>query len=126
MDIDQLGRPGLQILIPRLETIRGAAAAESAILEPRILNALRKKGRISLDTFIKVKGELYGWLTDLYYKEVFTKSVHTYDLTDIDRSMEVYFTGAEYRKMKLMAPWLYVRRRWIKYTGMLRKLFRKK
>ena len=91
-----------------------------------ILNALRKKGRISLDTFIKVKGELYGWLTDLYYKEVFTKSVHTYDLTDIDRSMEVYFTRAEYRKMKLMAPWLYVRRRWIKYTGMLSKLFRKK
>lgn len=91
-----------------------------------ILNELRKKGRISLDTFVKVKGELYGWLTDLYYKEVFRKSVHTYELTSIDKSMEVYFTKAEYKKMKRMAPWLFVRRRWIKYWGIVGKLFRKK
>lgn len=91
-----------------------------------ILNALRKKGRISLDTFVKVKGELYVFLTDRYYKEVFSKSAHTYDLSDIDRSMEVYFTKAEYRKMKCMAPWLYVRRRLVKYLGMVFKLFRKK
>ncbi|MBR4808656.1 MAG: hypothetical protein IK031_00050 [Bacteroidales bacterium] len=91
-----------------------------------ILNDLRRKGRISLDTFVKVKGELYGWLTDLYYKEVFSKSGHTYDLSDIDKSMEVYFTKAEYRRMKRMAPWLFVKRRWIKYWGIVGKLFRKK
>lgn len=91
-----------------------------------ILNDLRKKGRISLDTFVKVKGELYGWLTDLYYKEVFSKSGHTYDLTGIDKSMEVYFTKAEYKRMKRMAPWLFVKRRWKKYWRIIGNIFKKK
>lgn len=88
-----------------------------------ILNALRKKGRISPGTFVKVKGELYGWLTDLYYKEVFSKSAHNYDLTDIDKSMEVYFTRAEYLKMKRKAPLIYVERRVQKLGRILRSGF---
>lgn len=91
-----------------------------------ILNELRKKDRISLDTFVKVKGELYGWLTDLYYKEVFSKSGHTYDLTGIDKSMEVYFTRAEYLRMKRMAPWLFVKRRWKKYWRIIGNKLKKK
>lgn len=94
-----------------------------AVVYLDILNDLRKRERISTGTFVKVKGDMYDWLTDVYYKEVFCKSAHSYDLTDIDKSMEVYYTRAEYLKMRRMAIWIYVKRRWQKLGRILRSGF---
>lgn len=61
-----------------------------------ILNSLRKRERISIETFINIKRNLFKWLVDLYSEEVILKSKHSFDLHYIRRYMQVYFTYYDY------------------------------
>lgn len=67
------------------------------------LSFQRVKGRISQDTFVTVKKDLYGFLSDLYFNEVVMPTKHTFILHNIADSMEVYYGRYYYHKMVLSA-----------------------
>lgn len=77
------------------------------------LSCQRMGGRISRDTFVKVKKDLYGFLSDLYFKEVVMPTRHTFILQNIGESMEVYYGKYYYYKMVTKAwihkPWALVK-----------------
>lgn len=72
-----------------------------------IINDLRFKKRISQDSFIKVKDELYFFLSILYLNEVLLPTNHTFIIGDVCRSLSVYYSKYDYYKMVLKS--------WIKY-----------
>lgn len=70
-----------------------------------IINDLRFKNRISQETFLKVKSELYGFLSSLYINEVVLPTKHTFIIGDVRKSLNVYFSDLDYYKLVVMA-WL--------------------
>lgn len=67
------------------------------------LSAQRAKGRITIKTFISVKKDMYGFLSNLYFNEVVMPTKHTFVLHNIADSLEVYYGRYYYRKMVLSA-----------------------
>ena len=78
-----------------------------------IIKGLLENGRISKNTFEKVRGELFGFLTGLYKNEAILPTKHTFILKDIKKSMKVYYGTAGYWlmvvKAYLMIPYFFVR-----------------
>ena len=79
-----------------------------------IINGLRIKKRVRQETFIKVKHDLYGFLSSLYVSEVLLPSKHTFIIGDVRQSMNVYYGDFYYKKMvlvgKLKATYRYLKR----------------
>lgn len=79
-----------------------------------IINGLRIKKRVRQETFIKVKRDLYGFLSSLYVSEVLLPSKHTFIIGDVRQSMNVYYGDFYYKKMvlvgKLKATYRYLKR----------------
>ena len=79
-----------------------------------IINGLRIKKRVRQETFIKVKRDLYGFLSSLYVSEVLLPSKHTFIIGDVCQSMNVYYGDFYYKKMvlvgKLKATYRYLKR----------------
>ena len=78
-----------------------------------IINDLRFKKRISQESFIKVKKELYNCLCNWYIFEVVLPTNHNFIIGDVRNSMSVYYSVFDYYMMKgkawLKAPYLYIR-----------------
>lgn len=68
-----------------------------------ILIGFKTNGRISQKTFVGVKNELYGFLVNLYMREVILPTKHTFIIEDVRGSMSVYYGSYYYRKMVLKA-----------------------
>lgn len=68
-----------------------------------ILNDMRIRERISLDTFLHVKNDLYGFLRGLFFNEVVMPSKHTFIIKDVEKSISVYYGHYYYKKMVLLA-----------------------
>ncbi len=64
-----------------------------------IINGLKNRNSISEETFLLVKNELYYFLREWYLKEVLLPTNHTFILQNIEESMTVYYSKAEYYKM---------------------------
>lgn len=67
-----------------------------------ILNDLRIRKRISSETFVSVKNDLYIFLCKIYLNEVLLPTKHTFIIKNIAESMDVYYCRCSYRKMVLM------------------------
>lgn len=67
-----------------------------------IINGLRLRKRIGHNTFIKVKHDLYGFLSSLYVSEVLLPTKHTFIIGDVRQSMNVYYGDFSYKKMVLL------------------------
>lgn len=67
------------------------------------LETQRAKGRLSLKTFIKIKKDLYAFLSDLYLNEVIMPTKHTFLLQNIAESLEVYYGRYYYHRMVFSA-----------------------
>lgn len=72
-----------------------------------IINQLRIDNRISLDTFLVIKKDLFKFLTNWYYKLKLTNNKYTFDLTSISLYMSVYYTKFDYYKMIIICYLLY-------------------
>ena len=70
-----------------------------------IVNGLRTSGRISLETFSKLKNDLLVFLRNLYVSEVILPTNRTFILHNIPESMDVYYGRLYYWKMAIGA-WL--------------------
>ena len=70
-----------------------------AVTFPDILSHLRYHGRISKDTFLRVKKELFAFLRTLYVKHVILPSDCTFIIRDVKESLSVYYGKAGYRTM---------------------------
>lgn len=70
-----------------------------------ILNDLRIRSRISNETFVCVKDELYRFLGELYFNEVVKKTKHTFIVKDINKSMGIYYGTYLYWRMVVIS-WL--------------------
>lgn len=68
-----------------------------------IINELRFKKRISQDTFIKIKKELYVFLCKLYLLEVVLPTKHSFIIGNIRNSMSVYYNDYNYYEMVIKA-----------------------
>lgn len=79
-----------------------------------IFNDLRIRGRISLEVFVEVKKDLYGFLRGLFFNEVVMPTKHTFILNNVEKSMSVYYGHYYYKKMvvwgHIKRPFVYVRR----------------
>lgn len=79
-----------------------------------ILNNLRILERISLETYISTKKDLYRFLCKLYFKEALLPSKHTFIIQDVATSIDVYWGRFYYYKMLLLAilrfPYMAIRR----------------
>ena len=82
-----------------------------------IINDLRFKGRITQDTFLKVKQELYDCMCNWYLFEAILPTNHTFIIGDVRNSMSVYYSAFDYYKMIvkawLRAPYLFIRLKFI-------------
>ena len=67
-----------------------------------IINGLRLRKLISYDTFIKVKRDLYVFLSSLYVSEVLLPTKHTFIIGNVRQSMSVYYGDFYYKKMVLL------------------------
>ena len=78
-----------------------------------LINNLRFKRRISLESFLKVKHDLFTNLKRLYLTEVVMTSNHTFIIGDVRKSLSVYFSKYDYYEMVLQAwlkaPYYYLR-----------------
>ena len=79
-----------------------------------LINELRVKDRITLNTFLKVKSELYCFLREYYIKEVLMPTTHTFILENIESYMDVYYGHYYYEQMV----------RWAKIHCLYRKVKR--
>lgn len=70
-----------------------------------VLNELRISERISANTFISVKKELFKFLIKLYLNEVLLPTKHTFILQNIQESVSVYFGNFYYWEMRVVS-WL--------------------
>ena len=68
-----------------------------------IIKDLFVDGRISQQTFIAVKNDLFGFLTLLYKNEAILPTKHTFILKDIKKSMQVYYGTFGYYRMLVKA-----------------------
>lgn len=79
-----------------------------------IINELRIKGRISLETFLKIKNDLFIFLRLSYFNEVVMHSKHTFVIDNICKSMSVYYSVYDYYimviKSLLKVPLHYLRK----------------
>ena len=66
-----------------------------------ILNDLRQRSKLSLDTFLFAKRKMYEYVCQLYYQEVLMPTKHTFDLEDAKKYMSVYFSSYDYWKMRI-------------------------
>lgn len=77
------------------------------------LSAQRAKGRISINTFVTVKKDLYHFLCNLYFDEVLMPTKHTFIVQSVAESMDVYYGRYYYWKMVIMGhirrPWVYIK-----------------
>lgn len=88
-----------------------------------ILNELRIQERISIDTFILVKEELFGFLKYLFFKEVTLPTKHTFIIHNIKKSMAVYYGANHYWEMLIGAK---IRKPVHLFLSAFKALFRKK
>lgn len=79
-----------------------------------LLSGLRIKKRISQDTFIKVKRDLYGFLSSLYINEVLLPTKHTFIIQNVKQSMTIYYGPYYYHRMVCFA-WIKAAIRRLKY-----------
>jgi len=70
-----------------------------------LVNGLRADGRIRLETFVKVKNDLFAFLRGLYVREVILPTNRTFILQNIPQSMNVYYGRMYYWKM-VIGAWL--------------------
>ena len=70
-----------------------------------LVNTLRTNGRISLDTFVRVKDDLFIFLRGLYLSEAILPTNRTFILQNIPQSMDVYYGRLYYWKM-VIGAWL--------------------
>ena len=70
-----------------------------------LVNTLRTNGRISLDTFVRVKDDLFIFLRGLYLSEAILPTNRTFILQNIPQSMDVYYGCLYYWKM-VIGAWL--------------------
>ena len=68
-----------------------------------LIKGLLDGGRICQDTFDIVKRDLFGFLTTLYKAEVILPTKHTFILTNIKKSMQVYYGMVGYWRMVIKA-----------------------
>ncbi len=68
-----------------------------------LLSDLRHRGRIGIDTFLSVKGKLFDFLCELYYREVVLPTDRTFIIQNVRQSMQIYFGNFGYRRMLLRA-----------------------
>lgn len=68
-----------------------------------ILIGLKTEGRISQNTFVGVKNQLYKFLVSLYIHEVILPTKHTFIIENVRDSISVYYGLYYYRKMILKA-----------------------
>ena len=81
-----------------------------AVTFPDILSELRYHGRITKDTFLRVKKELFRFLRTIYVKHVILPSDCTFIIRNVKESLSVYYGKAGYFALVLTAwlslPWL--------------------
>ena len=70
-----------------------------------IMNSLRINHRITYDTFIKVKKDLFIFLRGLYLSEAILPTNRTFILKNIRQSMNVYYGSNDYIRM-VVGAWL--------------------
>lgn len=91
-----------------------------------LLSELRRKNRISISTFIKVKKDLLVFLKTMYLYEVCMPSKHTYILENIPQSLDVYYGRFYFYKIELWAlvqlPFESIKRLLIKILLFFRRL----
>lgn len=89
-----------------------------------ILSELRIRDRITLETFVAVKKELYGFIKALFLNEVVMPTKHTFITQNIPEIMDVYYGRFYYWKMVvtacLRAPFVYINR-WLFFGARNRK-----
>lgn len=68
-----------------------------------ILSELRIRERITLETFVTVKKDLYGFIKNLFFNEVVMPTKHTFITKNIPEIMNVYYGRYYYYKMVLWA-----------------------
>ena len=73
-----------------------------------LLNEQRIRGRITNDTFERVKKDLLSFLNALYISEVALPTKHAFIIENVQRSMAVHYCKADYYAMVLKA-WLKAR-----------------
>ena len=56
-----------------------------------ILNELRVRNRITINTFISVKSDLFVFLRQIYTNEVVLSTKHTFIIQDVADSMSIYY-----------------------------------
>lgn len=74
-----------------------------AVVYLDLLKDLEKRGRITNITFNVVRKELFKYLSGWYYQLFICKNSYTFDTSDIDLHMLVYYTKAEFFWFKLRA-----------------------
>ncbi len=83
-----------------------------------ILNGLRQKDKLTLETFLFAKKKMWEYLCLLYYQEVLMPTKHTFRINNAKDYMGVYYSGHDYRKMvlkcRLKAPLARLKRTIIK------------
>lgn len=87
-----------------------------------IINELRRKERISVDTFNLIRRDLYAFLCSWYYKLMVKKGQYTFDTSDIDTSMSVYYSTWQYKKMVVYA---HITPRWKRIMRIPSYIYRK-
>lgn len=66
-----------------------------------IMTNLRKDNRISLDSFLIIKRDVFLFLRDMHFKEAIMPTDHTYILNDKQKYLCVYYSLHDYRLMLL-------------------------
>lgn len=66
-----------------------------------ILNELRVRNRITINTFISVKSDLFVFLRQIYTNEVVLSTKHTFIIQDVADSMSIYYGKYYYWKMRI-------------------------
>lgn len=85
-----------------------------------LLSDLRINSRISSETFVSVKRDLYQFLCGLYLNEVLLPTKHTFIISQVAKSFDIYFGRYYYYKMKLKGllnlPLIYIKAAFVKIT----------
>ena len=89
-----------------------------AVEYPSILLQLYRDKDITLTTFLKIKKDLYKFLKKLYFEYKFLKRKCSYDLSNADESLNVYFSA---KKIKNSMVFLFIGKAFKKVTT---KIFR--
>lgn len=83
-----------------------------------ILNEQRICGRISINTFSKVKRDLFYFLRGLYMNEVLLPTKHKFAFVNVPESMDVYYGRNYYLKLiitaKIRKPFALVKRMFLR------------